>query len=97
MRRGLTGILLLFAVAGCGLPTSGTMKGIVVDVTGDLTTVEEFTLLVEGDRVRFVPSPGGEFAFPLPHLRDHLRSGDPVLVGWELVDGIRVATFLDDA
>ncbi|CAN5777760.1 hypothetical protein BH23ACT5_BH23ACT5_20430 [soil metagenome] len=96
MKRALLGALLL-TVAGCGIPTSGTMKGIVVEVTGDLTSVEGFTALVEGDALDFIPSPDGDYAFPLPHLRDHLRSGDPVLIGWELVDGVRMATFLDDA
>lgn len=72
------------------------MRGVVVDVTGDLTTVEDFTVLVEGDPIRFVPTPDGDYAFPLPHLRDHLRTGEPVLVGWELVDGTRRATSLDD-
>lgn len=96
MRAALVGVLLL-TVAGCGTPTSGTMKGVVVEVTGDLTSVEGFTALVEGDLVEFNPSPDGDYAFPLPHLRDHLRSGDPVLIGWELVDGMRMVTFLDDA
>lgn len=93
----LAAIILAAVSVACSSPTSGTMQGIVVDVQGDLTTVTGFTVLVEGDRVEFEPSADGDYAFPLAHLREHLRTGEPVLVGWEIVDGGRVATFLADA
>lgn len=92
----LAGIILVAVSVACSSPASGTMQGIVVDVQGDLTTVTGFTVLVEGDQVEFEPSPDGDYAFPLGHLREHLRTGEPVLVGWEIVGGSRVATFLDD-
>lgn len=94
MRRPvIAGLLLL---AACGPQTSGTLQGIVVDVTGDLTTVERFTVLVEGDELVFEPSADGDYDFPLPHLREHLRTGEPVLVGFDTVDGVRIATTLAD-
>lgn len=90
-------LALSFTLLACAPPTSGTVQGIVVEVEGDLSSVTAFTVLVEGDRVRFEPSPAGDFAFPLSHLRDHLRSGEPILVGWELDGERRIAIFLDDA
>lgn len=93
----LAAIILVAVSVACSSPSSGTMQGIVVDVQGDLTAVTGFTVLVEGDRVEFEPSPDGDYAFPLGHLREHLRTGEPVLVGWEIVGDARVATFLDDA
>lgn len=95
-RLRLGSALLLVALAGCATPTSGTMRGIVVDLAGDLTSVEAFTVLVEGEQVVFTPTPDGEYAFPLSHLQEHLRTGEPVLVGWELVDDRHVATSLED-
>ena len=72
------------------------MKGIVVDVQGDLTSVSAFTILVEGDRVTFEPSAVGVYDFPLTHLQEHLRTGEPVLVGWKEADGQKLAITLSD-
>ena len=93
----LSALLLALGLvaAACG-SDSGTVRGVVIDVTGDLEAITEFTVLVEGDPIVFFPSPAGDYAFPLSHLHDHLRSGESVLVGYEVVDGRRVATFLDD-
>ena len=79
MRLGLAALAM---VAAC-TQSSGTMVGIVVAVEGDLTAVTSFSVLVEGDTFEFIPVAGGEYAFPLPHLREHLRDGTPVRVGWE--------------
>lgn len=65
-------------------------------MVGDLTAINSFTVLVEGDRLEFEPSPVGDFDFPLPHLREHLRTGEPVLVTFVTEDGIRRATGLTD-
>lgn len=86
--------VLLVAVACAS--GSGTVRGLVTDVTGDLTTVTRFTVLVEGDLLEFVPAPDGDFEFPLPHLRDHLRTGEPVLVTYEEREGELVAVALAD-
>ncbi|MGA7271562.1 MAG: hypothetical protein WB239_10865 [Acidimicrobiia bacterium] len=99
-QRALTRLILAFAlvmVAACSTPTSGTTKGIVVDVQGSLTNITQFTVLVEGDDVTFHPSPDGDYDFPLAHLREHMRTGQPVLVGWEREDdGQMVALSLSD-
>ena len=63
--------------------TSGTIVGPVIAVDGDLTEVRSFTVLVEGDPMVFVPIAEGDYAFPLTHLREHLRDGTPVRVAWE--------------
>jgi hypothetical protein len=70
--------------------------GVVVAVDGDLSEVRSFTLLVEGDELIFVPTDYGDYAYPLSHLRDHLRDGVPVSVKWERRDGQRVALAVDD-
>ncbi|MDX1468747.1 MAG: hypothetical protein R3258_05360 [Acidimicrobiia bacterium] len=85
-------LVLAFACA----PSSGTVRGIVVEVDGSFEDVVSFTVLVEGERLDFIPVAGVDYAFPLPHLRDHLRSGEPVVVGWEVRDGERVALSVED-
>jgi sporulation protein YlmC with PRC-barrel domain len=84
-----------FLATACS-QSSGTVIGVVIDVNGDLEEVRSFTLLVEGDEMTFVPSSEGEYAYPLSHLRDHLRDGIPVRVGWERRDGELIAVRLDD-
>lgn len=86
---------ILVVAASC-TATSGTVRGLVLDVEGTLTEVTAFTLLVEGERLRFLPLDDGDYAFPLPHLQEHRRTGEPVLVGWELKAGNRLAVTLDD-
>lgn len=66
-------------------------------VDGDLTTVRSFTVRTADDTLTFVPDPGGSFAFPLPHLGAHLRSGEPIRVVYEDREGILVAVEVDDA
>lgn len=102
VRRGLLAFiaagLLLVACSGPDRNSdSGTVTGIVVDVVGELNDVESFTVLAEGEQHTFTLLPGADYAFPPGHLRDHLRSGDPVRVDWEDRDGARVAVTLDDA
>ncbi len=85
----------MVSVSACG-DDAKTVSGVVVAVEGTLDEVTAFTVLVQGEQVTFLPAPDGEFAFPLSHLRDHLRSGEPVIVEWELVGGIRFAVSIDD-
>jgi hypothetical protein len=75
---------------------SGTVVGPVVAVDGDLTEVHSFTVLVSGEEMTFASIPDGSYAFPLPHLREHLVDGTPVRVGWEEREGRLVAVSLDD-
>jgi hypothetical protein len=101
-RRVLIGVIALAAgalafVAASGGEDSGQLIGIVVAVDGDLTRVESFELLADGDRTRFEPWADGEFDFPLPHLRDHMRTGDPVVIEFERMDGVMMATRISDA
>ena len=92
MRLGLAALVMMAACAQSG----GTMVGIVVAVEGDLSAVTSFSVLVEGDTYEFTPVEGGEYAFPLPHLREHLRDGTPVRVGWEQRGDDLAAISLDD-
>jgi hypothetical protein len=92
MRRTLAALAILAACAQSG----GTMVGIVVAVEGDLNAVTSFTILVEGDAFEFIPVEGGHYAFPLAHLREHLRDGTPVRVGWERRGQELAAVSLED-
>lgn len=96
--RTRTGWLLagLLVLASCATQTSGTARGVVVEVVGELTTIESFTILVDGNRQTFEITGDGDYAFPPGHLRDHQRSGDPVLVAWEQQGNTRVAVSIDD-
>lgn len=88
--------VLAFAVVMACTQTSGTVRGVVTSVEGSLEEVAAFSLLVEGEELRFVSVAGGDYAFALPHLREHRLNGDPVLVGWEMVDNVRYALSLAD-
>jgi hypothetical protein len=96
----LIGLVAAAAASLFLLPTaddSGQLTGIVLGVDGDLTEVRSFEVLSDGDRWIFAPSPDGDYEFPLGHLRDHLRTGDPVYVEFERVDGVLVAMRVSDA
>ena len=88
-------VLTLLVAAACS-QSSGTVIGTVINVDGDLTEVQSFTVLVEGDEMVFVPAADGVYAYPLPHLRDHLRDGTPIRVDWERRGDQLVATALED-
>jgi hypothetical protein len=90
-------VLLAALLAACGSSDQGTTEGLVVDVQGDLSAVTEFSLLTQEGTEVFIPAEDGDFAFPLPHLREHIISGVPVVVFWEDRDGRKVAVFVDDA
>lgn len=91
----LGGMITLALVVACS-QTSGTARGVVLSVEGSLQDVTAFTVLVEGEEWRMVPVPDGDYEFALPHLREHRLSGQPILVGWELVDNVRYALSLAD-
>ncbi len=92
--RGVAVVLAALLLA-CA-PTSGTARGVVIAVDGDLEAVSSFTVLVEGEEWLLLPVSDGEYAFALPHLREHQRTGEPILVDWELVDNVRYALSLAD-
>ncbi|HLF61174.1 MAG TPA: hypothetical protein VI980_08355 [Acidimicrobiia bacterium] len=91
----LAGIMALATVMACA-QTSGTAQGVVTSVEGSLEEVTAFSILVAGEEWRFLSVTDGDYGFALPHLREHLLTGDPVLVGWELVDNVRYALSLAD-
>ena len=92
-RRLTVGVLAVLILAACS-PTSGTVIGPVVNVDGDLTEVHSFTVLVEGEEMVFITE--GDYGFPLPHLREHLREGAPIRVGWERRGDDLVAISIED-
>lgn len=93
--RALSLSLALVAIVGCS-QTTGTARGIVTAVDGDLEKVTSFTLLIEGSPITFLPVEDGDYDFPLSHLHEHQRTGEPVFVDWELVGTVRYALSLAD-
>lgn len=79
----LAGVLLVLAACGdsdAG-PSVETVEGVVLEVNGDLETIESFVLRTdEGEVIEIVPAPDGDFRFPLAHLYDHLRTSGPLSV-----------------
>lgn len=90
-------LVLALSLSACSASSGEEATGIVVDVEGELEDIDRFTILVGGERMAFETSEDGNYAFPLGHLRDHLRSGEPVVVRWEERGDRLVATFIDDA
>lgn len=90
-----SGVVALVAVMAC-TQTSGAARGVVTSVEGSLEVVTSFSVLVEGEEWQFLPVADGDYDFALPHLREHRLSGQPILVGWELVDNVRYALSLAD-
>jgi len=88
-------VALTLSLASCTL-TSGTARGVVASVDGTLDEITSFVLLADGSELEFTPVPDGEYDFPLSHLREHQRTGEPVLVGWEIVGSVRYALTLAD-
>ena len=83
------------SVAGCSAAT-GTAAGVVIEVEGSLSNVESFTILSEGVEIMFLPLEGRTYDFPLDHLQEHVRSGEPVVVDWEIRDGVHYALAIGD-
>jgi hypothetical protein len=95
--RRVAALLALTMLASCGQTDQGTVEGLVIDVQGDLSAVTAFSVLTEDGTEVFVPATDGDFAFPLQHLREHILSGIPVVVFWEIRDGVKFAVLVDDA
>lgn len=89
-------------VAACGGSVEqDTATGVVIDLEGDITTVSSFVLrLPDGSDRTVTPAPGVTFHgdAAIGHLRDHLRSGAPVRIEYEVLDdGSWVASAVEDA
>jgi hypothetical protein len=89
-------VVALTLSLACCTQTSGTARGVVTSVEGTLDEITSFVLLADGSELEFSPVPDGEYDFPLSHLREHQRTGEPVLVGWEFVGSVRYALSLAD-
>lgn len=99
MNRRLAALLLggAMLLAACGGSVS-TVRGVVIEVDGDLTSVQSFTLRADGgELIELVPAPDGTFTFPLSHLQEHRASLSPVVVEIEDREGVRVAVWIGDA
>ena len=96
--RSLVVLLMLGCLAGaCAIGDDSTLVGSVIGVDGDLVRVHSFVVLSDGESFEFLPALDVEFSIPLAHLRDHLRSGGGVRVTYHEVEGVLVATDLEDA
>lgn len=91
--------LILVAAGACG-DGRQTVRGVVVEVEGGITEVEGFLVRsADGATLRLRPASGILFHdnAPLGHIRDHLRSGEPIEVDYEVLDdGTAVALEIRD-
>ncbi len=89
MRRASWVLGVVVLATACSGTAELEVDGVVTDVVGGLTAVEAFTLrLPDGTDRTFEPAPGVLFhdSAPIGHLRDHLRSGEPVTVRYRVLD-----------
>ncbi len=93
--RTIAVVVMTLGLVACN-QTEGTARGVVTSVDGSLEDVTSFEVLVEGSEFEFTPTAEGDYDFPLSHLREHQRTGEPVLVGWEIVGSVRYALSLAD-
>lgn len=97
MKRRAAALALVLALSACGADSSAV--GVVTAFSGDLQTVESFTIrTTDGRDLTFVPGLDDEASFPLPHLQEHLASGERIRVRWEEgEDGTLIARAISDA
>ena len=93
--RTIAIVVMTLGLVACS-QTEGTARGVVTSVEGTLEEVTSFVVLVDGSELEFTPTADGDYDFPLSHLREHQRTGEPVLVGWEIVGSVRYALSLAD-
>jgi hypothetical protein len=93
--KPITVVVMTLGLVACN-QTEGTARGVVTSVDGSLEDVTSFVVLVEGSELEFLPTADGDYDFPLSHLREHQRTGEPVLIGWEIVGSVRYALSLAD-
>lgn len=106
MRRLLPSIVLAAVVAisvsACATPdeaSDNTVTGVVSEVSGDLTSVSGFVVLLDdGSSHRFTPTDGLLFeGGPLSHLREHVVTGQAIVVTFELgASGELIAVNVED-
>lgn len=95
----VTAVTVSLFLAACGASDSETtVVGVVVDYQGDLVSVDSFTVRTEsGEEIQLRPAEDGDFAFPLPHLREHMTTADPIEVSFAEEGDDIVATAVSDA
>lgn len=95
--RAIAAVLVIVAACGGG---PNKARGVVIEVQGGIADIEGFLLrLPDGSDLRLEPAEGILFHgdAPLGHLRDHLRTGEPVEVEYEVLsDGTAVALRVTD-
>ncbi len=90
----------LALAAACSSPGGDheTVRGVVLEVDGDLTSVKSFLLRTDdGEVLEAAPAPDGDFRFPLPHLHDHRRTSEPILVELDRSVDPPLAVAIEDA
>ncbi len=93
-------VLVLSGCSGSDPVRGDTITGVVSEVNGDLTTVTGFVVLApDGSSHRFTPADGLLFeGGPLPHLREHVITGQAVIVTFEQGPaGELIAVHVEDA
>lgn len=77
----LVGAVVLAACAGATEVHSSEIRGVVLEVEGDLTSVSSFLLRTDGGEVlTVIPAEDGDFEFPISHLSDHRSTLAPIIV-----------------
>ena len=96
--RAALAVLAVVTLAACG-GSDKAVEGRLAEVDGDLLVVRSFVILTDsGDRMEFMVDPGATFhGGPIGHIRDHLLSGEPVVVFYEDRGGDLVATGVEDS
>lgn len=94
--RRLAAIAILTVLLASCTQSAGTAKGLVSAVDGSLAEVTAFSVLSGGAELEFLTLPDQQYEFPLQHMREHLRTGEPVVVEWELRDDLRYALSIND-
>lgn len=93
-------LVAVTAVTGCSGTSTEEVTGVVVDVTGDITSVDRFAVQTDdGELLEFQVAPGVIFAdgAPIGHLAEHVQTGEPVEIRYEVLDdGSRVVQAIAD-
>ena len=104
MRRMMSLLMVLISLAvaaGCSsseTTVDDSVVGVISEVSGDITSVTGFVVLSDdATSHQFTPTPGLVFmGGPLTHLRDHIISGERVVVSFERGDdGALIAVAID--
>ncbi len=96
----VVGLSVIFAGCSTEPEAANTIEGVVIEVAGDISTVDTFVILgTDGSNHQFTPQPGLLYhGGPLSHLREHIVTGIPVIVTFATGDnGQLIATEVVDS